>query len=53
MRRCLVRIAGDAADPTVNLLPALVEAAAAHVTVGEAMGALEGVGGTWSERAVA
>ena len=40
----------EAADPTVNLMPALIEAAHADVTVGESMGALESVFGTWVER---
>ena len=37
VRRSLARIAAEAADPDVNLMPALIEAAAAYVTVGEAM----------------
>ncbi len=53
VRTALARLRAEAADPTVNLLPALIEAAAAHVTVGESMRALEEVWGTWTERAVA
>ena len=53
VRRCLARLAAEAADPTVNLMPALLEAANAYVTVGEAMHALESVFGTWVERSVA
>jgi len=53
VRRSLARIATEASDPTVNLMPALVEAARAHVTVGEAMRALESVFGTYTERHVA
>ena len=53
VRRSLVRIGAEAADPTVNLMPALIEAAHAHVTVGEIMGALESVFGTYTERHVA
>ncbi|MDA8074092.1 MAG: methylmalonyl-CoA mutase family protein [Actinomycetota bacterium] len=49
VRRCLDRLAGEAADATVNLMPALVDAAKAYVTVGEAMHALESVFGTWLE----
>ncbi len=49
----LGRLASEAADPTVNLMPALIDAAHAYVTVGEAMRALEGVFGTWFERPVA
>ena len=33
-------------------MPALIEAAHAEVTVGESMGALETVFGTWYERTV-
>ncbi len=50
VRRCLERLRRDAADPTVNLMPALIEAAAARVSVGEAMAALGEVFGTWLER---
>ncbi len=50
VRRSLVRLASDAADPAVNLMPALIEAAARYVTVGESMAALGSVFGTWYER---
>ena len=53
VRRSLARIASEAADPTINLMPALIEAARGHVTVGEAMGALESVFGLFYERHVA
>ena len=53
VRRALARIASDAADPTVNLMPALVDAAHALVTVGEAMRAMESVFGLYFERHVA
>ena len=53
VRRCLARIAADAADPTVNLMPALIDAAHHMVTVGEAMRALESVFGVYVERHVA
>jgi len=49
----LTRIRREAADPTINLMPALLEAAAAHVTVGEVTHALETVFGAWTERAIA
>jgi methylmalonyl-CoA mutase, N-terminal domain len=52
VRRTLARLTSDAADPEVNLMPALIDAAAAHVTVGESMRALESVFGTWYERSV-
>ncbi|HEY3941513.1 MAG TPA: methylmalonyl-CoA mutase family protein [Acidimicrobiales bacterium] len=50
VRRALARIETEAADPTVNLMPALIDAAGAQVTVGESMRALESVFGTWHER---
>ncbi len=53
VRRSLGRVAADAADPTVNLMPALIAAAHNHVTVGEAMGAMESVFGLYYERHVA
>jgi methylmalonyl-CoA mutase N-terminal domain/subunit len=53
VRRCLATLATDAADPTVNLMPALIEAARAMVTVGEVMRALESVFGLFYERNVA
>jgi methylmalonyl-CoA mutase N-terminal domain/subunit len=53
VRNSLARIAKDASDSTVNLMPALIEAARHHVTVGESMGALESVFGTYVERHVA
>ncbi len=53
VRRALARVASDAADPTVNLMPALVDAAHALVTVGEAMRAMESVFGLYFERNVA
>ena len=53
VRRSLARIAAEAADSTINLMPALIEAALHHVTVGEAMGALESVFGLFYERHVA
>jgi methylmalonyl-CoA mutase N-terminal domain/subunit len=53
VRRALARISSDAADPTVNLMPALIGAADASVTVGEAMRAMESVFGLYFERHVA
>ncbi len=47
----LARIRADAADPLVNVMPALLEAAGAYVTVGEVTDALESVFGTYVERA--
>ncbi len=53
VRRSLARLAADAADAEVNLMPALIEAARAMATLGEAMGALESVFGIYTERNVA
>ncbi len=53
VRRCLDRLRREAADPTINLMPALIDAAASMVTVGESMRALESVFGLWYERNVA
>jgi methylmalonyl-CoA mutase, N-terminal domain len=47
----LARVRNDAAAPEVNLVPATLEAARAYATVGEVMGALGSVFGTWTERA--
>jgi methylmalonyl-CoA mutase N-terminal domain/subunit len=52
VRRSLARLSTEAADPTVNLMPALIEAASNLVTVGESMRALESVFGLWYERSV-
>ena len=48
----LARVVADAAGPTINLMPALLEAVRARATVGEVVDALEGVFGTYVERAV-
>lgn len=48
----LGRIAADAADPTVNLMPAILDAVRAYATVGEVMDALASVFGRHRERAV-
>jgi methylmalonyl-CoA mutase N-terminal domain/subunit len=50
VRRSLRRLEAEAAEPTVNLMPALIEASANQVTVGESMEALGSVFGTWFER---
>jgi methylmalonyl-CoA mutase N-terminal domain/subunit len=47
----LTRLAKDASDPTVSLMPALLEAAAAYVTIGEVTETLESVFGVYTERA--
>ena len=48
----LARVAADAAEPTTNLMPALLDAVRARATLGEVVDALEGVFGTWLETAV-
>jgi methylmalonyl-CoA mutase N-terminal domain/subunit len=50
VRQALERIRREAAEPDANLMPALIEAAAAYVTLGEAVQSLETVFGTWTER---
>jgi methylmalonyl-CoA mutase N-terminal domain/subunit len=52
VREALARLRSDAEDPTINVMPALIDASRAQVTVGESMGALESVFGTWYERSV-
>lgn len=48
----LKQVASDAAEPDTNLMPALLAAVQVRASVGEVVGALEGVFGTWVERAV-
>ncbi len=48
----LARVAVDAAESTTNLMPSLLKAVRARATVGELVDALEGVFGTYVERAV-
>jgi methylmalonyl-CoA mutase N-terminal domain/subunit len=52
VRASLDRLRAEAPDPTINLMPALIEAATNRVTVGESMRALESVFGLWYERSV-
>ncbi|HIM65665.1 MAG TPA: methylmalonyl-CoA mutase [Acidimicrobiia bacterium] len=52
VRTALDRVVTDAADPTVNLMPALIGAVDNRVTGGEIVEALEGVFGTYTETAV-
>jgi len=52
VREVLHRLQCEAADPGVNLMPTLIDAAKAHVTVGESMRTLESVFGIWYERSV-
>jgi methylmalonyl-CoA mutase N-terminal domain/subunit len=53
VRRSLARLAAEAADPTVNLMPAFIDAARCMVTLGEVTAALESVFGIYTERHVA
>ncbi|MDE0801778.1 MAG: methylmalonyl-CoA mutase family protein [Acidimicrobiales bacterium] len=48
----LARIRTDAADPTVNLMPVLIDAVKSYATEGEIVSALEDVFGTYVERTV-
>jgi methylmalonyl-CoA mutase N-terminal domain/subunit len=50
--RCLAQLTADAADPTVNLMPPIIEAVQAYATEGEMVRALEQVFGTYTEDAV-
>jgi methylmalonyl-CoA mutase N-terminal domain/subunit len=47
--RAIDNLTKDAVDPEINLMPALINAARAYVTVGEMMGAMEGVFGRYVE----
>ena len=51
VRKCLATLAAEAADPEVNLMPALIEAARNYVTVGEMMATMAGVFGRYVEAA--
>ena len=50
--RALARITADATDPTINLMPAVLDSVRAYATVGEMMGALEAALGRWTETPV-
>lgn len=49
VERALARIRAEAADPEVNLMPALIDAANAYATLGETVNALADVFGRWIE----
>jgi len=51
--RALDRVADHAADPTRNVMPAVIDAVNAYATIGEITHALESVFGSYSEAAVA
>src|SRR5271165_1913713 len=48
--RALAAVRADAAEPTTNLVPAVLDAVRARATEGEIIGALGEVFGTWVER---
>src|SRR6476620_1634233 len=48
--RALTQVRSDAAEPTTNLMPALLDAARAYATLGEIVEALAGVFGRWVEQ---
>ncbi len=50
--RCLDSLAADAAEPDINLMPGFIDAVEAHATEGEIVSTLEGVFGTYTEKAV-
>jgi methylmalonyl-CoA mutase N-terminal domain/subunit len=50
VQRALARVRADAAEPTVNLMPALLESARAYATLGEIVEALASVFGRWVEQ---
>jgi methylmalonyl-CoA mutase, N-terminal domain len=50
VERALVRVRSDAAEPTTNLMPALLDAVRAYATLGEIVEVLAGVFGRWVEQ---
>jgi methylmalonyl-CoA mutase N-terminal domain/subunit len=50
VERALARVRADAAEPTVNLMPALLDASRAYVTLGEIVSSLASVFGRWVEQ---
>jgi len=50
VERTLARVRADAAEPTVNLMPALLDASRAYATLGEIVEALAEVFGRWVEQ---
>ena len=51
VRACLINLSSLAADPEINLMPALIDASRHYVTEGEMMDALAGVFGRHVEKA--
>ena len=52
VRAALACVRNDATEPTVNVMPSLLDAVRAHATVGEVMDALAGVFGRYTESPV-
>jgi methylmalonyl-CoA mutase N-terminal domain/subunit len=50
VERALGRVRVDAREPTVNLMPALLDASRAYATLGEIVDALASVFGRWVEQ---
>ncbi|MDQ1510955.1 MAG: methylmalonyl-CoA mutase, N-terminal domain [Actinomycetota bacterium] len=50
VERTLTDVRSDAAEPTTNLMPALLDAVRAYATLGEIVEALAGVFGRWVEQ---
>jgi methylmalonyl-CoA mutase, N-terminal domain len=50
VERALTQLRTDAAEPTVNLMPALLDASRAYATLGEIVDALASVFGRWVEQ---
>ena len=50
VERALARVRADAAEPTTNLMPALLDAVRAYATLGEIVDALASVFGRWVEQ---
>jgi methylmalonyl-CoA mutase N-terminal domain/subunit len=49
--RALERVGDEAVEPTINLMPAIIDAVKVRATEGEIARTLEAVFGTWTERA--
>ena len=52
VRAARARVAADAAEPTVNLMPAIIEAVGVYCTEGEIVSSLASVFGTYVEKAI-
>jgi methylmalonyl-CoA mutase, N-terminal domain len=52
VEECLARLKRDAAEDGINLMPAIIDASKAYVTMGEMCDALRDVWGTWRETPV-